>query len=129
MHESKPGCQCNCNSTDKGGILIFACSGSADVGAIADQAARQLSLAGVGKMFCLAGIGGRIESMIKHTREASAVLAIDGCPLSCAKKCLEAAGIDNFQHLQLADLGMKKGESPANQENIAKIVASGRKMI
>ncbi len=44
-----------CSSATK---LIFACSGAADVGAIADQAARKLTRDGVGKMFCLAGIGG-----------------------------------------------------------------------
>ena len=45
---------CACGSAPK---LIFACSGAADVGAIADQAARKLTKDGAGKMYCLAGIG------------------------------------------------------------------------
>ncbi len=35
--------------------LIFPCSGGADVGALADQAARRLTRDGFGTMYCLAG--------------------------------------------------------------------------
>ena len=37
-------------------VLIFACSGAADVGEISDKAARTITQEGIGKMFCLAGI-------------------------------------------------------------------------
>ncbi len=37
--------------------LIFACSGAADVGGIADLAARTLHAEGSGKIYCLAGVG------------------------------------------------------------------------
>ena len=47
--------------------LIFACSGAADVGEIADRAARELTKNGLGKMFCLAGIGGRVGGIMKKT--------------------------------------------------------------
>jgi len=47
--------------------LIFACSGAADVGAIADQAARRLTKDGAGAMFCLAGIGGRIVPIMEKS--------------------------------------------------------------
>ena len=42
--------------------VIFACSGSADVGKIADLAARKLTEQGAGKMSCLAGVGGRVRN-------------------------------------------------------------------
>jgi uncharacterized metal-binding protein len=100
--------------------LIFACSGAADVGAVADQAARKLTRDGAGKMFCLAGIGGRIDGIMKTTQAASSILAIDGCPLNCVKASLEKAGFAHFKHLQLADLGLEKGKSPATEENISK---------
>ncbi len=101
--------------------LIFACSGAADVGAIADQAARKLTRDGAGKMFCLAGIGGRIDGIMKTTQAASSILAIDGCPLNCVKASLEKAGFTKFKHLQLADLGLEKGKSPATEDNINKV--------
>jgi uncharacterized metal-binding protein len=105
--------------------LIFACSGAADVGAIADQAARLLSKEGAGTMFCLAGIGGRVSGIMATTEAAAKILAIDGCPLNCAKKCLEQAGFANFAHLQLNDVGMEKGKTPPTSEAIAKAAAAG----
>jgi uncharacterized metal-binding protein len=117
---------CMCSGGPK---LIFACSGAADVGAIADQAARKMTREGAGKMFCLAGIGGRIEGIIKTTESASKILAIDGCPLNCVKKSLENAGFKTFAHLQLADLGLEKGKSPANEENISKTAARGAQLL
>ncbi|MCY3019491.1 MAG: putative zinc-binding protein [Planctomycetota bacterium] len=105
--------------------LIFACSGAADVGAIADQAARKLSKEGAGKMFCLAGIGGRVSGIMKTTESASKVLAIDGCPLNCAKNTLDQAGLKSYEHVQVADLGMEKGKTPPTPENIAKVAAQG----
>lgn len=113
---------CACNAAPK---LIFACSGAADVGAVADQAARKLTLDGVGKMFCLAGVGGRVSSIMKSTGAASAVLAIDGCPLSCAKHCLEQAGFAGFAHIQLEKIGMKKGKTPVTRRNVSTVAEAG----
>jgi len=117
---------CSCSSGPK---LIFACSGAADVGEIADRAARKLTQDGVGKMFCLAGIGGRVPGIIKSTEAAAAILAIDGCPLNCARNCLEQAGFTKFQHLQLADLGMEKGKTPPTEENLGRTAAKAREML
>ncbi|HUW32664.1 MAG TPA: putative zinc-binding protein [Planctomycetota bacterium] len=102
--------------------LIFSCSGAADVGAIADQAARRLSAAGKGKMFCMAGIGGRVSGIMKTTEGASKIVAIDGCPLHCAKNSLEQVGFTQFEHVKLAELGMEKGKSPVTDERVAKVV-------
>ncbi|MFA6290958.1 MAG: putative zinc-binding protein [Victivallales bacterium] len=107
---------CGCGTAPK---LIFACSGAADVGAIADQAARKLTRDGKGKMFCTVGIGGRVSGIMETTKSAGKILAIDGCPLNCVKNCLEKAGFANFAHVQLADLGLEKGKTPATDENIA----------
>jgi len=105
--------------------LIFACSGAADVGAVADQAARKMTLDGAGRMFCLAGIGGRVSGIMKTAEAAEAVLAIDGCPLNCVKNCLEQAGFSEFEHLQLADLGMTKGSTAVNETSVNKAAEAG----
>ena len=102
--------------------LIFACSGAADVGAVADRAARKLTMDGAGKMYCLAGIGGRVSGILKTTEEAEKILAIDGCPLDCTKLSLEAAGFAEFEHLKVTDLGLEKGKSPATDENIDTVI-------
>ena len=105
--------------------LIFACSGAADLGAIADQAARKMTRDGVGKMFCLAGVGGRVSGIMETTQAAGGILAIDGCSQDCAKNCLEQAGFSNYKHLRLTDLGMEKGKTPVAEESISKAAAAG----
>jgi len=113
---------CACVAAPK---LIFACSGAADVGAIADQAARKLTKDGTGKMFCLAGIGGRVSGIMATTQSAAKILAIDGCPLNCAKNSLEQAGFKKYEHIQLNDLGLEKGKTPPTPEAIAKVATAG----
>ena len=121
--------QANTCACSGGAKLIFACSGAADVGAIADQAARQLTQDGAGKMFCVVGIGGRVSGILKTTESAEKILAIDGCPLNCVKNSLELAGFNTFEHLQLAELGLEKCKSPVTQENIDKVVVKGKQML
>ena len=106
--------------------LIFACSGAADVGKLSDLAARELTAAGAGKMFCLAGIGGRVSGIMATTEAAQAILAIDGCPLDCAKKTLENAGFTKFEYIRLSDLGMEKGKTAVTDEAVAQVVGLGK---
>jgi uncharacterized metal-binding protein len=112
-----------------GPTLIFSCSGAADVGEISDRAARKLSKDGVGAMFCLAGLGGKVEPILKKTASASKILAIDGCNLDCVKLCLQEAGFNEFEHLRVTDLGMEKGKSPATEENIDKVTAKAMEIL
>ncbi len=109
--------------------LIFACSGAADVGALSDRAARQMTAEGRGKMYCLAGIGGRVSGILKTTREAENILAIDGCPLDCVRLSLELAGFTEFEHIRVTDLGLEKGKAPVTEENIATVMQSTLKVL
>jgi len=120
---------CSCSSTSKGPRLIFSCSGAADVGELADRAARNLTRVVHGKMFCLAGIGGRVGGILKTTEGARSILAVDGCPLDCAKKSLEEAGFSKFHHLRLSDLGFNKGETLVTEENIAKVMKKAERYL
>ena len=104
-----------CNPVSK---LIFPCSGAADVGEIADRIARKLTREGVGKMFCLAGVAGKVGALVEATKSASQILAVDGCGVDCVKKCLENAGFENFQHIRITDMGMEKGKTAITEENI-----------
>ncbi len=120
------GCDCSCNAAPK---LIFACSGAADVGALSDQAARSMTAQGAGKMFCLAGIGGRVPGIMKTTEAASDILAIDGCGLKCVAESLKQAGFDNFKHMVLTDMGYEKGGTEVCNETVAKVAAAGSEML
>jgi uncharacterized metal-binding protein len=115
-----------CAGGDK---LIFACSGAADVGEISDRAARKLTKEGMGKMFCLTGMGGRIQPIMDKTKAAFRVVAIDGCPMDCAKKTLEQAGCNGFSHVRITDLGMEKGKTPATDASVETVVAAARALL
>jgi uncharacterized metal-binding protein len=104
--------------------LIFSCSGAADVAEIADRAARQLSREGAGKMFCLAGVGGRVADIVERTAAASGIVVIDGCEKDCGKHCLLGAGITAFAHVRVTDLGMDKGKSPPDVARVATVMAA-----
>ncbi|MGV8124788.1 MAG: putative zinc-binding protein [Candidatus Xenobiia bacterium LiM19] len=118
MTEGKDSCSCKGDVT-----LIFPCSGGSDVGEITDRTARALTAQGVGRMYCLAGIGGHISGIVESTKSAEKILVLDGCPVNCARKTLEHAGIERFLHLSLSDYGIKKGESPADPEQIKAVVS------
>jgi uncharacterized metal-binding protein len=101
--------------------LIFACSGAADVGEIADRAARALTACGKGAMFCLAGVGGRIPDMVERARAAKTLLVIDGCEKDCARLTLEGAGLGALVHLRVTDGGFVKGQAPPSIQNVVAV--------
>ena len=118
-----------CSSCCGGTTLVFSCSGAADVGAVADRAARLLTQEGKGQMFCLAGVGGRVSGIMKTTEAADNVVAIDGCPLNCAARCLEEAGFDGFGRLQLADLGMVKGSTSVDDGTVTAAARAAEQLL
>lgn len=123
MSAMQTGCGCSCGGGDSGPKVIFSCSGCADVGELADQAARKLTRDGAGKMACLAGISGRVSGIVKSTEAAQSILAIDGCPLECTRKTLEIAGLSKVNHLRLSDLGFEKGKTEVSASSIASVIS------
>ena len=109
--------------------LIFPCSGASDVGEITDRAARKLTRDGIGRMYCLAGIGGRVENIMESTKAASKILVIDGCSSDCAKNTLLQGGFKEFEHLRLTDIGMEKGKSPVSEEKIEIVLKESGKIL
>ena len=105
-------------------ILIYACSGGANVGELADRAARMLMAAGEGTMFCLAGVGGGIEEMVRTAREADVNVLIDGCDVDCAKATFDRAGVTNYVQVKVTDLGITKAKGvPIRDEDVDTVVA------
>ncbi len=118
--------QCSCQAAPK---LIFPCSGASDVGGLTDRAARQMTLDLTGKMFCLAGIGGRVEGIMEKTQGAARVLVIDGCDEECARRTMELAGFKDFQYLKLGMMGFKKGETRVTAARIREVAAKGAELL
>jgi uncharacterized metal-binding protein len=109
--------------------VVYACSGCSDAGEIADRVARQLTRAGVARMSCLAGIGGRVKSLVTTAEKAERILVVDGCTLNCAAHTLKLAGFNKFDHLELHTLGVKKNSCPCTDERITTGVNAARKIL
>ena len=97
--------KCLCQPTE---ILIFPCSGGSNVGQIANGAGIKLTQSGMGKFFCLAGIGGHISGMVESTKAGKVIVAIDGCPVACAKKTLEHTGFNIDEYVEITSMGIEK---------------------
>jgi uncharacterized metal-binding protein len=100
--------------------LIYACSGAADVGEIADRVARKLRSEGAAKMTCLAGIGAGLSAYVKSAKDADVNIAIDGCPVACAKNTLAKIGVTPTSYI-LTDMGLIKGETPVTEKIIKQL--------
>ena len=123
------GASC-CGSDKKRTVLLYACSGGANVAEIADKAARELMFGGCGTMFCLAGLGAGIAGMIQTARDADVNLVVDGCPMDCAKKVFEKAGVTNFAYIKVTDLGIEKVKGVrCTQEQVDKVVAKAKEVL
>ncbi len=89
-----------------------------------NEVAKELTETGVGKMSCLASIGADLSGPIKAAKEGKFIVAIDGCPISCAKKSLERAGIKPDLSFVVTELGVKKRPGPkAEHEDVKKIAS------
>ena len=93
-----------------GNVMILSCSGGSNVGQLANQAAVELTEEGFGKMYCLAGVGGLLSGFVQSAKDASEMVAIDGCSIGCAKAILEKADVPLKAHVVLTDLGIEKNK-------------------
>ena len=123
--ESRSGECCRADRT----VLFYACSGGANVGEVADRACRELMYAGCGTMFCLAGLGGDLEGMIQTAKDADLNVVVDGCPMDCAKKIFDRAGVGNYTQFRVTDLGIEKAKGvPATDEQVRQVAARAREI-
>jgi uncharacterized metal-binding protein len=112
--------KCLCEADE---VLFFSCSGGANVGQIANETVKRLADQGIGGMSCLAGIGGHVSGFAEATREVKKVVAIDGCPVHCARKTLEHAECPVAVHVVVTDVGIKKKfDFQLNYKDIEKVV-------
>ena len=116
-----------CGDADGRTVLFYACSGGANVGEVADRACRQLMDEGAGTMFCLAGLGGGIEGMIQTAKDADLNVVIDGCPMDCAKKTFDRAGVTDYVQFRVTDLDIEKVKGVrATDEEVTRTVDRAR---
>jgi uncharacterized metal-binding protein len=94
--------------TQNQNIMLLSCSGGSNVGQLANRASVELTQEGYGKIFCLAGIGGHLSGFIQSAKDVPVMVAIDGCPVGCAKKTLEHAQVPLKHYLIVTEEGIEK---------------------
>jgi uncharacterized metal-binding protein len=97
--------RCDCESVP---VLLFACAGGSNVGQMSNAAAVEIMRQGQGKLYCLAGMGAHVAGMVDSAQHAGYRIAIDGCPVACARKALEHAGVPVERSVVVTDLGITK---------------------
>ncbi len=111
-------------------VLLYACSGGANVAEVSDKAARELMFGGCGTMFCLAGLGGDIPGMVQTARDADLNLLIDGCPMDCARRIFDRLGLSNYRQIKVTDLGIEKVKGArCTKAQVGKVVAKAKEVL
>lgn len=72
--------------------IVYSCSGCSNVAQLANHVAVRLDRSGDAEMSCIAGVGGDVPSLLKLAHSGRPIIAIDGCPLVCAKKASGGTG-------------------------------------
>jgi uncharacterized metal-binding protein len=120
-------CVCGGPGVPEGGKkrVIFPCAGASNTGQISNSAAVQLAQEGYGILACTAGVPVRAPSTMKKVEEAEAIVAIDGCPVGCAKKLLEGQGVSVDCHIVVTELGIEKtGDLIIDEEDVETVVCA-----
>ncbi len=112
---------CSCGS-DQETNLVYACSGAANTGLLADQVMRVLIREEVASGTCLAAIGADLSGFLQSARSATRNLVIDGCPVACGKKIFENKGLP-YTHFVMTDFGVEKGKTAITGDIIEDVAA------
>ena len=112
-----PGCNCGGDGELK---LLYACSGMANTGMLADQVWRKLARDKVGSGTCLAAIGAGISGYVQSAQCAARNIVLDGCKVACGAKVFEKAGIP-CEHYVMTDYGVEKGKTPITGDLIESV--------
>ena len=126
-----------CDNQDKnsskctgGTVTVMACSGGSNVGQMTNEAAKMLDIQGKAKFFCLAGVGGHISGMVASVKGSDKVLVIDGCPVACGKKIMEAEGLSGYEYLMVTDLGIeKKHEFSLSDKDLSRVMTAAQEKL
>jgi len=114
----------SCCCSSNGPRLVLSCSGGSNVGQISNTAAMELDKQGKAQMYCLVGIAAHLGGMVDSAKNASGIIAIDGCQVACAKAALDHMQIPITQHIVVTDLEIKKNHVfDWTDEQVKKVVS------
>lgn len=106
-------------------VAVFYCAGASNVGqSTMLSCVKAANEVGYEKasLLCLASISAGLANITNAAKNAKGIVAVDGCPMSCALKTLNKAGFDVDKHLIVTkDLQVSKNFDLNSQTDIEKI--------
>jgi uncharacterized metal-binding protein len=105
-------------------MFILACSGASNTGAYSDKVARKLMKDGNAKMLCLARFAvdkNFADDSKAELNNGARIVVLDGCPINCAELILKDNEIEKFEHINITDFGIVKGQTPVTEAKINEI--------
>lgn len=88
--------------------VIYSCSGCSNVARISHDISLNLDADNIAEMSCVSGVIGNVEPIKAMAMSARKIIAIDGCRLSCTKKCLDECKVNVDYYFVITDLGIEK---------------------
>ncbi|MEH7094904.1 putative zinc-binding protein [Neobacillus vireti] len=94
--------------------LVYSCSGCSSAAQTANMIAIKMDRENVAEMSCIAGVGGDVKPLVRTAKSERDIIAIDGCPLSCTKSCLNRHNVVPKYHFILSEFDVPKlnGQDP-----------------
>lgn len=88
--------------------LVYSCSGASSAAQMANYLAVKLDRLGEAEMSCIAGLGGDVKPLVRTAKSGRSIIALDGCPLACAKNILRRHDLEADYYFDLSKMGVKK---------------------
>jgi len=90
--------------------LVYSCSGCSDIAQITNHVAIALDRDGDAEMSCITGVGGNVPGIVRAAKSGRPIIALDGCPMSCCKSCLEQRDLEPDVYVRFDELGFAKNK-------------------
>lgn len=82
--------------------IVYGCVDCGEAGGLIQEILVRLKDRGLAERGCLAGVGAEHPYHLRRLQGAAAVLVIDGCPIHCARLCVEAHSQCPVLHVDLS---------------------------
>jgi len=102
-------------------IGILPCQGSSNTGVMTSKVMLEKVDGNKYKTVCALGLPLGIEGIIKNGKKNEKFVALNGCPIKCASKALESAGIVNYEEINVTELGIQKTGDMKDLDGIEKV--------
>ncbi|TYB98133.1 MAG: hypothetical protein FXF54_02215 [Kosmotoga sp.] len=104
-------------------IGILPCQGSSNTGVMTSEVTLDKVDGNKYKTVCALGLPLGIEGIIKNGKKNEKFIALNGCPIKCASKALKSVEIENYEEINVTELGIQKTGNMKDVTGIEKVRA------